>query len=78
MASTVNLTFSIPTELSQELHTYVKKRGASRFVAEAIKRALEEKKNKLKNEYLMANDDEGQREAAEDWDSTIGDGIVDE
>lgn len=74
MGSTVNLTFSIPIDLSVELHAYIKKRGLSKFVAEAIKKSLAEKKRELKEQYLMANEDEGQNEAAMDWESALMDG----
>lgn len=72
--TTINLTFSIPKEISAELHTYIKRRGMSKFVAQAIKKSLEEEKKKLRLEYQMANEDEGQREAQKDWEVTLLDG----
>ncbi|HEX4839451.1 MAG TPA: hypothetical protein VFU89_03295 [Rhabdochlamydiaceae bacterium] len=40
----VNQTFSIPVEVSNELHVYVKHREMSQFVSDAIKKELEAKK----------------------------------
>src|SRR4051794_41165579 len=40
----VNQTFSIPLDVSQELHTYVKRREMSHFVSEAIRKELETKR----------------------------------
>lgn len=72
---TVNQTFSLPIELSSDLHAYVKHRERSRFVAEAIRKELEAKKEELRKAYLAANEDEGQNEAIEDWSGTLGDGV---
>jgi hypothetical protein len=70
----INQTFSIPLDVSQELHTYVKRREMSQFVSEAIRKELEAKKEELRQAYSMANKDEGQREATSEWKDTIGDG----
>ncbi len=69
----INQTFSIPLEISQDLHTYIKKREMSFFVSEAIRKELELKKEDLRKAYRAANKDLGQLEAAE-WDTTINDG----
>lgn len=74
---TINQTFSIPCEISKELHTYIKRREMSRFVSEAIRKELESKKKKLRQAYLMANMDEGQIEATQDWQGTLADGAED-
>ena len=60
--------------MSQELHSYVKRREMSRFVADAIRKELETKKEELRQAYLMANEDEGQIEATEEWQGTLSDG----
>lgn len=70
----INQTFSIPLDISQELHTYVKRREMSQFVSEAIRKELETKKDELRQAYQMANKDEGQRETIEEWEDTTGDG----
>ncbi len=69
----INQTFSIPLDVSQELHTYVKRREMSFFVAEAIRKELEVKKAELRKAYRSASKDQGQLEANE-WDTTISDG----
>ena len=75
---TINQTFSIPMDLSQDLHTYVKQREMSRFVSDAIRKELEAKKEELREAYRMANVDEGQKEALRDWENTVADGLDDE
>jgi len=70
----INQTFSIPVDISQDLHTYVKRREMSQFVSDAIRKELESKKEELRKAYLSASKDEGQREAMDEWESTISDG----
>ena len=67
-------TFSIPADVSQELHTYVKRREMSRFVSDAIRKELVSKKEELRKAYVAANKDRGQKEGMAEWESTIGDG----
>jgi hypothetical protein len=71
----VNQTFSIPVDVSNELHVYVKHREMSRFVSDAIRKELEAKKDELRKEYADMKNDPAQREVMKDWESTIGDGI---
>ncbi len=68
-----NQTFSLPYEIAEELHTYVKRREMSGFVSEAIRKELELKKEELRKAYRSAAKDQGQLEAQE-WDTAIGDG----
>ena len=70
----VHQTFSIPLDVSKELHTYVKRREMSQFVTEAIRKELSCRKDDLRQAYLSANDDRGQEQAMREWDSTISDG----
>lgn len=70
----VNQTFSIPQDVSQELHTYVKRREMSQFVSDAIRKELASKKEELGQAYRAANKDEGQRESMDEWENTLGDG----
>lgn len=70
----VNQTFSIPLDVSQELHTFVKRREMSQFVSDAIRKELASKKEELRQAYLAANKDEGQQEAMVEWKSTLEDG----
>jgi len=72
----INQTFSLPADVSKDLHMYVKRREMSQFVSEAIRKELEFKKEELKKDYLSAKEDEGQNEAIADWDSTASDGLI--
>ena len=69
-----NQTFSLPIEVSAELHALVKRRDMSRFVANAICKELASKKQKLRDAYLSANNDPGQTEAIDEWQGTLADG----
>ncbi|NGX45032.1 MAG: hypothetical protein K940chlam2_00172 [Chlamydiae bacterium] len=74
-AKKINQTFSIPRDVSDELHTYVKRREMSQFVSNAIRKELGFKKDELRKAYLAASKDEGQQEALNEWEATAGDGI---
>jgi hypothetical protein len=69
-----NQTFSLPYEIAEELHTYVKRREMSGFVSEAIRKELELKKEELRKAYRSSANDPGQLEAKE-WDTTSSDGL---
>jgi hypothetical protein len=69
---TVNVTFSIPESINMLLHSFVEKRGLSRFVTKAIEKALEEKKNLLKAAYLAAENDPDLKEVMNDWAALDG------
>ena len=73
-AKTVNQTFSLPVDISRELHAYVKRREMSRFVAEAIRKDLQAKKEELRQAYIATNKDIGQKETTKEWETTTGDG----
>lgn len=73
-AKKINQTFSIPRDVSQELHTYVRRREMSQFVSEAIRKELVFRKNELRQAYLAANVDAGQQEAMKEWKDTLRDG----
>lgn len=68
-----NQTFSLPVELSSELHAFVKQRERSRFVANAIRKELEARKSDLRKAYISANEDAGQLEATTEWIETVAD-----
>ncbi len=70
-----NQTFSLPEEIANDLHSLVKRREMSRFVADAIRKELEVKKQNLRNAYIAANKDIGQIEALEEWKETLSDGV---
>lgn len=46
----------------------------SQFVSDAIRKELKSKKEELRQAYLAANKDQGQKEAMVEWENTIGDG----
>ena len=72
--STINQTFSLPVKVTEELRAYVKRREMSQFVAEAIRKELEVKKEELRVAYMQSEEDEGQTEAMEEWKETLADG----
>lgn len=63
----INVTFSLPADLNTLLHAYVSKRGLSRFVAEAIQKALDEKRQILRQAYIEARNDPDRLEIINDW-----------
>jgi len=73
----VNQTFSIPLDVSNDLHFFVKKREMSQFVSEALRKELLCKKEDLKKHYLAANKDEGQIEEMNNWEGALEDGSND-
>lgn len=75
---TIKRTVSLPIELDRELHTLIKKMELSNFVSECIKKGLADVKKKLLQEYSMAENDEGQKEARSDWQSPLSDESEDE
>ncbi len=73
---TVNVTFSIPENLNVLLHSFVEKRGVSKFVSKAIEMAIEmaieEKKNNLKAAFRAAENDPDLKETMDDWAALDG------
>lgn len=63
-------TYTIPEELLRELNTFVEQRQRSRFVAEAIRMALEIEKKKLDDAYKAATADNERMHEIEDWSVT--------
>ena len=70
-----NITLSLPQEMITDLHIYVKKRGISRFVEEAILDRLKSEKLSLEQQYREAALDEERNKTFEDWDGMVGDGL---
>lgn len=68
----VNVTFSIPKSTNMLLHTFVEKRGLSKFVTRAIQKALEEEKNSLKAAFRDAENDPDLKETISDWAALDG------
>jgi hypothetical protein len=79
-----NLTFSIPEDLKTILLAHVNKRGMSRFISAAIRKALEEEELQREREldaaYQAANKDSDRLETLRDWNSSddVSDLIEDE
>lgn len=69
---TINVTFSIPVSTNTLLHTFVEKRGLSKFVSKAIDQALENEKNKLKAAFIEAENDPDLKETFDDWAALDG------
>jgi len=71
---TVNVTFSIPEHINILLHTFVEKRGLSKFVSKAIENAIDEEKNKLKAAFRQAENDSDPEldETMADWGALDG------
>ena len=63
----VTVTFSIPEELNDHLHSVVEKRGLSKFVSAAIEQALKEEEETLKKAYLEAEKESSRQEVVDDW-----------
>lgn len=68
----VNVTFSIPEDTNMLLHSFVEKRGLSKFVTKAIEEALEIEKNQLKAAFREAENDPDLKETIDDWAALDG------
>ncbi len=65
--STHKATYTLPEEVLAELNTFVEQRNRSRFVAEAIRIALEAEKKKLEDAYSEAAQDRSRLSDIEEW-----------
>lgn len=68
--STHKATYNLPEEVIRELNTFVEQRQRSRFVAEAIRLALEVEKKKLEEAYKEAALDKNRLREIEEWSAT--------
>lgn len=68
-----NITFSIPADLKAVLHAHVNKRGMSKFISNAIRKALEDeetqKEASLDAAYEAALRDVDRCEILQDWNA---------
>jgi len=68
-----NITLSFPQDLNTLLHLRVTRRGISKYVAEAVRKALEEDEQKellkLEAAYEEANKDKDRLKEIEEWGS---------
>jgi len=66
-----NITLSFPSDLNALLHMKVSGRGISKYVAKAVRKALEEDESKeqmeLEAAYEEANKDRDRLEVIKDW-----------
>jgi metal-responsive CopG/Arc/MetJ family transcriptional regulator len=63
-------TYTLPEEVLHELNTFVEQRQRSRFVCEAIRIALEIKKQKLEEAYEAAASDKKRLAEIKEWSNT--------
>ena len=68
--STHKATYTLPDDLLEELNTFVEQRQRSRFVAEAIRAALETKRKELREAYKAAAADKERNAEIQEWSST--------
>ena len=66
-----NITLSFPSDLTALLHRKVPRRGISKYVADAVRKALEEEEQKqmlqLEAAYEAANKDRHRLKTIEEW-----------
>ena len=72
-----NITISLPQRIVKELHLFVKKRGISKFIEEAVTEKLEAKKSMKEQGYIDAAKDETRNAIFEEWESLASDGLHD-
>ncbi|MBS0655467.1 MAG: hypothetical protein JSR46_06810 [Verrucomicrobia bacterium] len=70
-----NITLSLSQELIAELHHFVKKRGISKFVEEAVTEKLQLKKSSIEEQYIEAAKDEERNKVFAEWEALSGDGL---
>lgn len=63
-------TYTVPEDVLRELNTLVAQRKRSRFVADAVRHALELEKRRLEEAYIAAAADEKREEEIEAWTVT--------
>lgn len=68
----ISVTFSIPVELNNMLHSAVDRRKLSHFVAQALEHALKEKKQVLKDAYMQASKDTDRLKVIKEWEVLDG------
>jgi phage-related protein len=70
-----NITLSLSKSVIEELHLFVKKRGISRFVEEAVSEKLRQKKTNIEQEYIEAGQDVERNKFFSEWEQMAGDGL---
>lgn len=69
------ITLTLPEDIIRDLHLYISKRQISKFVAEMLQKALENKKKLLAREFQEAAQDEERNDEILLWDTLSGDGL---
>lgn len=69
------ITLTLPENIIRDLHLYISKRQISKFVAQMLKEALENKKKLLIKELQEAARDEERNREIELWDTLNDEGI---
>lgn len=64
---TKNVTFSLPIDIVEQLQMFIEKQGMSQFAASALEKALTEKRNALRAEYIEASKDPDRLKTIEEW-----------
>lgn len=70
-----NITLSLSQEVIADLHSFVQKRGISRFVEDAITEKLKAKKLSLEEQYIIAAKDELRNSFFAETEGAVGDGL---
>lgn len=70
---TKNVTFCLPIEVVNLLHSKIEKRELNKFATIALKKALEQE-DELRKAYAQANEDPGRIEVSKDWSFLDSDG----
>jgi metal-responsive CopG/Arc/MetJ family transcriptional regulator len=70
-----NITISLPQKIVKDLHLFVKKRGISKFIEEAVTEKLEAKKSIKEQQYIDAANDQERNQIFQEWDALASDGI---
>lgn len=65
----INVTFSIPEETNELLHSLVGRKNLSKFVAITLRKALDEKMDMLKKAYAEAEKDPDRSKVINDWNA---------
>lgn len=71
----IPITLTLPESVVRDLHLYVSRRQMSKFVAKLVAQGLEEKKEKLAEEFREAALDTERNFEIEIWDDLVGDGL---
>ena len=75
--SHIKITLSISPELGKDLRFFIPKGEISSFVSKSLRKALDEKKQELAEQYEESSKDPGFLEGKKDWE-TIGEQVINE